>query len=196
MMIELLNDNYKSETYSKSIARLVGSMVGATLLQSIVRKWENRERGKAAIFWFFKPEVSSYYHKGRSWEEELGTSLEDIKYGLSYISTRVKDPNSVESMAILNDTRPDFDIKGRLINSSHLVVWWRDRQKRIWFALNKELLEAALIQQANGDWKNSIAPLTEGFRELEKQRMTEEQGAAISSFGALDILVDAPDGEL
>ena len=109
----------KVHTFSPSLAELTGSIVSSAMLQFIIQNWE---RGNHPVSWFAKPCTHRKYGTGRSWKENLGLSLEDIKYGLSFIGTRVNQHTSREQ--VLGDHIPRFELNGRLTNAKHLVVWY------------------------------------------------------------------------
>ena len=152
-------------------------MVSAAMLQFIIQNWE---RDKKPVIWFNRPTDNKKYHTGRSWEENMGLSVEDIKYGLGYIGTRITKKSIRED--VLKETRPLFDLKGRMVNANKLVLYYRIDGVP-YYELNVILAAKAVELQLSGEWQNHLAPLSDAMRELEpKEPRLRVDASEISSF--------------
>jgi hypothetical protein len=189
LLTELHGNKNKTVTYSLGLSKLTGSMVSAAMFQFIVQNWE---RTKKPLSWFARPCDHPEYSTGRSWEENLGLSVDDIKYGLGFIGTRITTRQSRED--VLKVVRPDFDIKGKMVNANKLVLYYK-KQGKTYYELNVPLAAKAIELQVSGDWKNYIAPLSNAMKEIRDENKTrpEIDYSTISSFREM-IIPELPEG--
>lgn len=115
--------------YNVQIAKRYGGDVVAAILLERVRYWHEKMNGQ--FFKFSEPCTHPLYRQGDSWTEELGITLSQFRRARRLIAGKQRKTG---------DNSP----------SQTPVVFWRDRQNRLWYRFNA----AIYAQMAMPDGEN------------------------------------------
>jgi hypothetical protein len=97
-ILKLLSEDQLSISYRPALARLVGSVTGAILLQQVVHRWF--AHGRKPFYKFKLPCRHKEYRPGDAWCEELAFTRHEFDGALAVIGTKVtKGGNKADLMA-------------------------------------------------------------------------------------------------
>lgn len=139
--------------YRPTLARLVGSVLGAIYLQQVTHYWKV-SGGQRAFYKFAAPCSHKLYREGDSWLEVLAYTRSELTTAQACSSTKII--KGVSKAGVLEDVLPQLD-GPRLLNSANLVAFWTDGERVTWYQLNVGLLGRALrqIYLGNAGFRNS-----------------------------------------
>lgn len=148
---KLIADDRRAVSYRPRFARLVGSVLGAILLQQMIYWWDNN--GEKPFFKFKEPCQNKEYRPGDSWCEELGFTRYEFDTTLALIGTKVVKGISktmameweIARLADFPNDDPGF-VAGMRRSIQHLVVYWTDSNRQTWYWVNATLLDKVADQ--------------------------------------------------
>lgn len=124
--ISLLADDKNLITYRPSLNQLTGSVTATILFQQILYWWKaNRQQ---PFYKFNAPCSNDLYQVGDSWQEELGFTRKELETARKRIAKKV--------------AAKDW----RLALAQNQIVFWTDRSRVTWYAVNSKAVENALSE--------------------------------------------------
>jgi hypothetical protein len=146
-------------SYHKDLAYMVGGVGSAIVVETIARL--SAENLGMEVIIFIEPTSSDVYIQKRSWLDITALSRDELKVAFKNVMTVCTDYS--DQSKVLRDKEPKFSVKGRLLNSHHLMTRMIIKRRPM-YKLNKDLLDKSLEFYLNGQWINNVAP-TEEVRE-------------------------------
>lgn len=92
LLAKMFGDDKKSIPYRPRIAKVVGSITAAILLQQVVYRWNGN--GQKAFYKFKSPCPHTLYQEDDSWTEELGFSKAEFDCAIKKIGIKKRGDNT------------------------------------------------------------------------------------------------------
>lgn len=146
--LRILAEDAQVIAYRPKLARFIGSITAAILLQQVFFRFTQHNNEP---FYKFREACShELYKTGDSWCEELGFSPKQFDGALAVIGTKIeKGVKKSEVMA--------YQIDGDVFPHTafqYMVVYWTDSSRVTWYWLNRELLGKCLNSVYLGNSQN------------------------------------------
>jgi len=121
-MLALIADDTRQVSYRPRWNSFTGSIAATILLQQVIYRWVHH--GRTPFYKFNEPCQHPAYRDGDSWSEELGFTRRELETARNKIAAY---------------TQGDLDKKA-------LVSYWRDADRKTWYALNEQAVIKELLK--------------------------------------------------
>lgn len=113
--------NDKTIPYRPAFNAITGNVLGSIFLQQVLYRWF--QNGRRPFYKFNEPCQHSLYRDGDSWVEELGFTISQFYTARQAVACRVHTGDSKTEL-----------------RQQYVVLYWRDKDDKLWYELNEELL--------------------------------------------------------